>query len=687
MTLNNDPNILFSTQQQNNNSAPRVPVIVSWGGVNISDITGPTPFVDISQEVNRNENGQAQSTKYNVTLTGKILRVAAATGETDCPNERVLTPANLGISSLLGAASGLQNLFKNCPTSIFKIQCGPATNGGPAGLPLYEITGARFVNFNLEKSNDNWTKSVDFTVNIEYEEPLPGTSGDLVRDTSDTWSIEPLDDVVYTKFVMPVKQRSEWSNPFLQGGGSGPPSSDSTYPPGAVGAQGAGTVDLQIIQVPQFRITRRLSAKGLPIVSGTGSGPCSTGAPTAATARPITYEASYLQAKAWVEKQSAYLFTNPSPSGKPYFTRTPNISNFTKTFLYNYTRSVNIDVNAASYEATDTWIAMPTGMPYVESYTLEASTSLEMIKTVRVAGNIQGLSFTSFSAMNGSSGYFPTGTGLDQSLSLEWSLIPPTAGPIPVYNLPDVPGVNSTLVRLEDSRYKNALNGWLKDIKPYMYRRACLAVNSSDRTRTYVPAYAVNPPRPPENPIYSTETMLSVIPVSTSEGHDPKKGTISYSYEYNNKFNIISGVISENITISNEGPADVVAETQVPGRALGPILAKNGSTATKKTFNIEVVVMPPTGIDGFFVNNPACPVFTGGYIYTLINKLVEGIKPFGSTANDSAIFGQYARGKNQQGVVFVNSDTDSWTPTQGRYTRTVSWTYQQCTNSRYYLDH
>lgn len=693
MTLNNDPKILFTESSQGSslNKAPVVPVAIFWGGINISDITGPTPFVDISSEVSRQENGVAESIKNSITLTGKIVRIpaprVAPTGD-DC-RDRILNPDTAGIQGLLSGASGLQQLFKKCNVANFEIKCAPPGGGVPITV-LYSASGVRFLNINIDQGNDNWTKTADFTVNLEFEEPI-GDEADAVKETSETWNIEPIDDTVYTRFTVPIQQRSEWSNPKMKPVVPGFP---APLVPAAGGAPGN---NLQIMSIPQFRITHRLSAKGIAIPSGTGS-PCNTGIniPTS----PTVMLPAYVSAKSWVDKQSALAFNGnrvgitgiAASGGEPYFTKMPILTEFRKIWIYNHSRSINLDVNNGTYEATDTFLAMPTGMPYIESYTVETSTSADSIRTSRVAGNVQGLSYVPFVSLEAQTGVFPTGTGSIGNpvgqMSLEFAFSSTSGGPItPSYDLPDVSGVKSIIANITPSKYQNAVSGWLNDIKPYLYRRASLASQSADRTKPYAPNFVEIPPKPPENPIYAKESLLSVIPVSTSEGHDPSKGTISYSYEYNNKFNIISGVLSESITISNEGPADVVSETQIPGRALGPVLTKGGTTATKKTLSIEITVMPPTGINGYFVSNPECPVFTGGYIYNIMNRLIEGIKPFGATYGRIDIFGKYATTKNQRGTVFVNSDQDTWTPTDGRYSRTISWTYQQCTNTKFYLDH
>jgi hypothetical protein len=163
---------------------------------------------------------------------------------------------------------------------------------------------------------------------------------------------------------------------------------------------------------------------------------------------------------------------------------------------------------------------------------------------------------------------------------------------------------------------------------------------------------------------------------------------------------IISGVISENITITNESPADVISETQVIGRSLGPIMLRTGRSSPRKSVSIEIVVPKPTKPSEMWITNSDCPLYTGGYIYDFIDRIVEGVKPFGIAdasrnyiwgntfvANANSALNPRPRNAARPGIVFLSSDQDNWNPTNGRYSRTVSWTYQQCDNSIKYIDH
>ena len=699
----NSSDLVFKAQTE---LEVKPPVYINYGGTDIHTITGPVPMVDIATSFNYTDNGELETTVQTITLTGKIFKIKG-TG-TDVNGQQ--QPSG-GTTALIQAASGLSNLFTNCSFGNFTIMCGGA-NVVPTAT--YQASGVKVTSFNIDKTEDRWMKTMDYTAVLEYTLPGTGNSsgptGDAawVINRSDVWNFEPLDDVtLFTKFNLNPSSMGEWSNPQMM---PTAPTVSSRIPATIFGGGGLATAapnPLQVLNVPQFKITRKLSAKGIPKPSGVVSS-SGTLCPT-----PGQKSLPFLHAKAWVQAKHHSAFSGgkimdtggaPQKDGSPFLLTLASLTDsslptaFTASnmFLYNHTRSINIDVYSSTYETNDSWLAMPTGTLFTESYTVETSTSDAFIKTVTVAGTIQGLSVVPLGIMTGASGLQPTGTpGTGLGLGFSPTLISGASfTPSPALTIPDVPDNQLSKNKLfHGSKYENALSGWLYDIKPYLYRRASITMNSNDRSQDYVPIPPLNPIDPPNNPIYCKETLLNPTPIATTENHDTRKGTLSYSCQYNNMLKMISGTISENITITNTSPSETVSETVVIGRAMGPILQKTGSTATKKTIAIELVVKPPTGIASSFVQFSGCPLFTGGYIYTTLNTLIDGVKPFGlypvptnaATLFDSAFLTQKAL--NQAGIVFKTSDTDSWSPTSGRYSRTVEWIYQQCNIDKYYLDH
>ena len=614
--------------------------LVYYNDKSISKITGPVPFVELSTSIQKNSSDLPSLQRTSINLNGKIVRYSRAEDNVN------FEPPGSGITSLLGAVSGLESLFKDCQFGTFKIECD--------ANEIYTASGVTLTDINFSQTPDNWTSTVDYTISLEHLMPLSG-SDDWVTDKTDRWAIETLDNVHSTRMVHDIShQKEEYSNPKL---GASP---GNTIPPTNVGGGNTFSTDIDIIAVPQFRITHSVSARGLPKPSGGGE--CADSSSTRL--------ANLESAKKWVNNQlnRGVVQANSSVSGfMPYVFWPPTNSAQTKTFLYNHIRSVSIDYN--TYEVTDTWLGMPTGLPYTEDFTIETSTSEDFTKTVRVVGSIAGLQ--PYEESNSLEIAANSGISLG-----DYAGVPSAIAGNSYQQLDDV-GRTSPNTQINGNKYKNAYDGWVNDIKPHLYRRACIGMNSSDRTLTYTDPSRLNDP--PNNPIYSRERPLSTICNSLTESHDPRKGTIGYTAEYNNRLKIISGVISENIDISYGVPRDEVATIAVPGRALGPILSRTGRSASTKTLNISVVVAPPSSVEGTLLNNQECPMYSGGRVYKTIEDLINGNKPFVNSKLISAT--------NTNGIVYTQSDTESWSATQGRYSRSVTWIYQNCDITKGYMDH
>ena len=629
------------------------PVVVNWNGTGVHTVAGPTPLVDISKTFNTNSIGVVESIVHTINLTGKVFNTG-----------------NQGIKHVVSGINGLETLFRGCARAPLEIKCDNNI--------IFSASGVEVKSMSFNKTNDNWVQSADYSIDLEYKTGPTDDSSDQVEERQESWSVEPLDDAVYTKFSKNVSQRPEYFNPKLK---PQAPSIGSPVPAQSVGGgQFASADGIQIFNIPQFRITRRLSAKGFKPSPGLtpSSDQCLSQANYEAQRKTL-----YLSAKAWVDKQSQTPFNGTNASGAIYFSDTPTSFANAKTWAYNHSRSVNADIYNGTYEANDTWIAMPTGIPYIETFSVEASTDIENTKTVRVAGNIQGL-IVAHSGMMSDKYPFSTGnpsftSKQNSEIDLSTILQDAPTPDISQHKVPNVPGQDSDIDKIKNAKYLNALDGWTKDIKPYLYRRACLAINTDDRQES--PYNDVT--KPPPNPVYIKEILLNVNPVSTSEGHDPIKGTISYSHEFNNKLLVISGVITENIRISNTAPVNNIQETQILGRALGPLLSSAGSTNPRKTITVDIVVPKKAGIKATLQTEEDCPLYYNGHFWQSIDKLIRGNAPFSNRTNSF-----FDNAKSQEfGTVFKDSDSEDWNPTEGRYSRSVSWIYQHCTTDKFYLDH
>lgn len=665
-----DSDIPFSMQGPSVNgqtTEKNKPIKIFYNGSALDDIAGPVPMVDLSTSYNRSEAGVLFSTTTKITLNGKILRTDSTTG---------IIPEGTGTAVILDASQKMVDLFSET-TGLFQIKC--------ADTVVLEACGVKVNSFNLNRTNDNWVFSADYNVDLEYSKPAP--SGHLIKSGSDSWSLEPMEEYIYSSFSKKVNQKSEYHNPKLK---PTMPAIGNTVPTSAVGdPTPQGEVDLNFVSIPQFKLSRRVSAEGIMGVTGL----CPTGGSVStfpSSTIPKDYSA-YFNAKDWVTARLAEPFggtygIGPSGAGPSFgFNPITALGNFdtNKLFLYNHLRSTSFNEIAGTYEVNETWLAMPTGIKYIEDYSIESSTDERFMRTVRVQGSIKGLMISQLPIMSGASGLIPDNSGIIhvsgfQNNGMSGSV---TQG---VLDLAPTTINLSPDQNFYNNKYQNALSGWINEIKPYIYRRASSVINLENSSDDYILSRALTNQPPPKNPIYCKQKLLNIIPVSTNEGHDPRKGTISYSYEFNDKFRFISGVLSESISINQTGPVDVVNEAFVIGRRLGPVLQSLGAkTSAKKDLTFEVIVVPPSSWRGFMMSNSECPLYTGGTIYTTIQTIIEGMKPFGD--RQSSVFGTFTR-NNDTGQVYVSQDNANWNPTEGRYTRTIGWIYQTCNLSRSYLD-
>lgn len=285
--------------------------------------------------------------------------------------------------------------------------------------------------------------------------------------------------------------------------------------------------------------------------------------------------------------------------------------------LYNMTRSVSVSQPEGSYRITDNWLAWPTGFSglYTESFNAEASLDSSMLRTVVINGTIKGLELSNNGLLGSAAG-----TGLS-------GIIYPTH------------------VKIGNAKFSNALSGY-SGIRHSLFGRANAFLEpSGDRNSVSQRFFGRN--EPPLNP----------IPLSVTEGYNPSEGSVTYSWTYNNRpLNMISGSISEVLTIEDNLSVQQVAEIFVLGRRLGPVLQNLGTySVPTRNVTFEVVMPRPSSLSG--IRFPA-------QAYAAITGLVESFNPTYLLNNTI----QYA----------VKSDTENWSVSEGRFVKTKQWIWTRC---------
>ena len=150
---------------------------------------------------------------------------------------------------------------------------------------------------------------------------------------------------------------------------------------------------------------------------------------------------------------------------------------------------------------------------------------------------------------------------------------------------------------------------------------------------------------------------LNLNPLSSSIGYNTNGGTVTYNYTFNDRpYNCVATAKSEIINITEGNPNDVFSNITVLGRAAGP-LYQDINTIGQRTreISIEAILPPDTGclVGGLY--NIAAP--------TAYDSFVDGY--------ESALTAAYAQ-------VFVNSESKTWTPKEGRFNYSKSWTVGGC---------
>lgn len=367
----------------------------------------------------------------------------------------------------------------------------------------------------------------------------------------------------------------------------------------------------------QYRIIHKLSAVG----KSTGYGNAVNPLPGPGITTDNYRTQSYSEAAKWVKKRAN-------------FSTTPGIILSEGLKLFNHIRSIESNVSAGSYGITDTWLALGADKSYVEEFTWEISTDNKRLKTVTLQGTIKGLESTNPYTV------FPSAlmTGdISNNFPSHFS--------------------NQTSA---NNKYNNALSTYTSLIKPNLYSRASYALSAVDGQLN--------------NSYYFDKGsyILNVIPLSYTETLNPAAGTVGYNAVYDTRPGPwISGAISATLTITDNNRADLVAETFVLGRPLGPVLQAVGKTKTTRRLNLEVVYdMPRT----FGETHPNSNVSIINSRKAELQTLVDSFKP-----NTAVAFRTLEPTSpwsiTYSGQIFTTTNNQAWNPMEGRLTWDVEWLY------------
>ena len=162
----------------------------------------------------------------------------------------------------------------------------------------------------------------------------------------------------------------------------------------------------------------------------------------------------------------------------------------------------------------------------------------------------------------------------------------------------------------------------------------------------------------------SCRSPLNVIPKSISVSDSALfDGQIKYSVTYDNRpYFYVSGVLSENINISDTYPTDVYASIPVIGRVSGPVLQfMNTSTNYERDVSIELILdRSDLGINNTPHELLRSKPSVNSAFRKRINELIRDFTPAGKGV----------------GSVFLKNLQENFNMREGRYTLNIGWVYQ-----------
>ena len=178
------------------------------------------------------------------------------------------------------------------------------------------------------------------------------------------------------------------------------------------------------------------------------------------------------------------------------------------------------------------------------------------------------------------------------------------------------------------SKMENAISHWTGVVSGNLYSRA--------------------------NAIYDGSYSLNPTGFSSSLGYNGCAGTVSYNFVFNDRpANCVANAKSEIININETNPNDIFASLTVLGRLAGPLFQEVGTSGARtREISIEAI-LPRSGACNF-------ADFTAPGDY---DSLVD--------TYEAGLIAAYSQ-------VFINNDTKTWSPKDGRFTWTKGWTVGNC---------
>jgi len=208
----------------------------------------------------------------------------------------------------------------------------------------------------------------------------------------------------------------------------------------------------------------------------------------------------------------------------------------------------------------------------------------------------------------------------------------------------DIASYTPAGISLTQSKWQSA-SGYFNNITGQLYERAYLYSQASQFPRA-----------------------LNMIAASTQINRNPVAGTINYSYQYDTRRPLClssnPNILSENITISDNGLTNTIAIISILGRAAGDILQDTRTKSHRtRTMSVDIIILPPTGC-------LTSALKIGGVLQQ---------SPYYDVRSIFLSMDNYLRSLYDQ--VYIVQNDDSWSNDLSSYNRVVQWKFADCSNT------
>jgi hypothetical protein len=283
----------------------------------------PSPLINVSKDFQRDGAGRQIGATINISLEGKIFATISNS------NTNINAWSKERFDWLQSQETLLRQTFGKHGDTLTIGNCSHKEN----------FHNIKVVKYNANRTDDLWVSTIDYSIDLVSEVYASGSgfANFYVTSTQEDWSIEPVDEFVYTKF-------SELSSLGFR-----TPSNPSNN---------------NFEKYPMYRISRTVGAVGKYVPA--------TGGATVRIKTPLE------NARDWVD----YHLKDNS------FKATGIINNLK---LYNFIRNINKSETDGVYKIVDTWLAGENTQAYTESFTIETSLDSTTLRTVEIKGTVKGL--------------------------------------------------------------------------------------------------------------------------------------------------------------------------------------------------------------------------------------------------------------------------------------------------------